>query len=159
MKTTDINQFIFTRTQPVKKIETIERLLTESELLGITEPTLTRIVKEAGKKVYKSRDKRLYISKQVGNHWNSTVCAVELIKGKLYLDIYVQYENTDTNTTEEYKRFISGTAYRGEIRRLDRYGNGRTYYFNYDQQDKARVIRSILVEYVRTKYHDKLTEG
>jgi hypothetical protein len=81
---------------------------------------------------------------------------VELIRGKLYLDFYVQYENTDTNTSEEYSDVINGREFRGEIRRLDGHGNGRTYYFCYDRSDKAKVIKSILLEYVYTKYADKL---
>lgn len=153
----NINKFIFTRTQPKKKIETIENLSAD-ELLSVREDTIKKIVKETGRKRYKSRDKELYIEydRRVGNNWNSTVEGVELIRGKLYLDFYVQYENTDTNTSEEYSDVFNGREFRGEIRRLDRHGNGRTYYFCYDRSDKAKVIKSILLEYVYTKYADKL---
>ena len=156
---TNINQIIFTRTQPNKKIEIIKNL-TEAELLATTEATITKIVKEAGRKMYKSRDKQLRVDydRRKGNNWNSTVESVELIKGKLYLDFYIQYENTDTNTSEEYDNFFRRGNFRGEIRRLDRYGNGRTYYFCYDETDKARVMRSILLEYVYSKYNDKLKD-
>ncbi len=154
----NINQFIFSRTQPKKKIETIE-VLTVDELLAVKEDTVKWIVKDVGRRAYKSRDKELYIDgdRRKGNNWNSTIDGVELIKGKLYLDIYVQYENTDTNTSEEYDDFFNGRHdYRGEIRRLDRYGNGRTYYFCYDKSDKAKVMKSILLEYVYKKYNEKL---
>ena len=156
---TNINQIIFTRTQPKKKLEIINSL-SEAELMATTEATITKIVKEAGSRLYKSRDKQLRIDydRRKGNNWNSTVESVELIKGKLYLDFYIQYENTDTNTSEEYDNFFRRGNFRGEIRRLDRYGNGRTYYFCYDETDKARVMRSILLEYVYSKYHDKLSE-
>jgi len=156
----NINDLIFTRTQPKKKIEAIEKLSAD-ELLSVKEDTVKKIVKETGRKRYKSRDKELYIEydRRVGNNWNSTVEGVELIRGKLYLDFYVQYENTDTNTSEEYSDVFNGREFRGEIRRLDRHGNGRTYYFCYDQGDKARLMKSILLEYVYTKYANKLKES
>ena len=155
----NINQFIFSRTQPNKKLEIINSL-SEAELLATTEATLIRIIKEVGRSISKTRDKELYIGgdRQVGNNWNSTVEGIDLIKGKLYLNIYLQYENTDTNTSEEYDDFFRGRNYRGEIRRSDRYGNGRTYYFCYDHSDKARVMKSILLEYIYRKYADKLKE-
>ena len=153
----NINDFIFSRTQPKKKIETIEALSNE-QLLSVKEDTVKKIVKEAGRRMYKSRDKELRIDsdRRKGNNWNSTVEGVELIKGKLYLNFYVQYENTDTNTSEEYSDVFNGREFRGEIRRSDRYSNGRTYYFCYDRSDKALVMKSILLEYVYTKYADKL---
>ena len=156
---TNINQIIFTRTQPNRKIEIIKNL-TEAELLATTEATITKIVKEAGRRMYKSRDKQLRIDydRRKGNNWNSTVESVELIKGKLFLDFYIQYEKTDTNTSEEYEDFFRRGNFRGEIRRLDRFGNGRTYYFCYDETDKAKVMKSILLEYVYSKYADKLKD-
>lgn len=157
--TTNINRSIFSKTQPKKKLVIINSL-SEAELLATSEATITKIVKEAGRKMYKSRDKQLRIDydRRKGNNWNSTVESIELIKGKLFLDFYVQYENTDTNTSEEYDDFFGRGNFRGEIRRLDRYGNGRTYYFCYDESDKARVMRSILLEYIYTKYADKLKD-
>ena len=109
--------------------------------------------------MYKSRDKQLYIDgdRRKGNCWNSTIEGVDLIKGRIHLNIYIQYENTDTNSSEEFDKFFDRwNNYRGEIRRLDRYGNGRTYYFNYDKSDKANVMKSILLDYVYKKYNDKL---
>lgn len=156
---TNINQIIFSRTQPKKKLEIINSL-SEAELMATTEATITKIVKEAGSRLYKSRDKQLRIDydRRKGNNWNSTVESVELIKGKLFLDFYIQYENTDTNTSEEYEDFFRRGNFRGEIRRLDRFGNGRTYYFCYDETDKAKVMKSILLEYVYSKYADKLKD-
>ena len=154
----NINQFIFSRTQPKKKIETIEALTTD-ELFSVKEETVIKIVKEVGRRMYKSRDKQLYIDgdRRKGNCWNSTIEGVDLIKGRIHLNIYIQYENTDTNSSEEFDKFFDRwNNYRGEIRRLDRYGNGRTYYFNYDKSDKANVMKSILLDYVYKKYNDKL---
>ena len=155
----NINEFIFSRTQPQKKIDTINAL-TQDELLSIREETVKRIVKEAGGKIWKTRDKRLRISQErrAGNAWNSSVDEVQLIKGKLYVEIYLQYENTDTSTSEEYDEFFRQRNFRGEVQRLDRHGNGRTYYFLYDTSDKASIIKSILLEYVYRKYADKLTD-
>ena len=155
----NINEFIFSRTQPQKKIDTINAL-SEDELLSTSEATVKRIVKDAGRRMWKTRDKELRISheRRAGNAWNSLIEAVELIKGRLYLQVYLQYENTDTSTSEEYDDFFRNGNYRGEVRRSDRYGNGRTYYFLYNSSDKASVMKSILLEYVFTKYAAKLTQ-
>ena len=153
----NVNNFIFTRTQPKKKLEVIEKL-SNDELLAVSESTVKKIIKEVGQRRYKSRDKELRIDydRRVGNNWNSTVESVDLVKGKLYIGFYIQYSNTDTNTSDDYEDFFKRGNYRGEIRRLDAYGNGRTYYFCYDESDKARVMKSILLEYVYSKYADKL---
>jgi hypothetical protein len=153
----NINVFIFSRTQPQKKIDTINAL-TQDELLSVNESTVKRIVKDAGSKIWKTRDKRLRISQErrAGNAWNSSIDEVQLIKGKLFLEVYLQYESTDTSTSEEYDDFFRNGNYRGEVRRLDRYGNGRTYYFLYNPSDKASVMKSILLEYLHRKYADKL---
>ena len=153
----NVNNFIFTRTQPKKKLEVIEKL-SNDELLAVSESTVKKIIQEVGQRRYKSRDKELRIDydRRVGNNWNSTVESIDLVKGKLYVGFYIQYENTDTNTSDDYKDFFKRGNYRGEIRRLDRFGNGRTYYFCYDESDKARVMKSILLEYTHCKYADKL---
>jgi len=155
----NINEFIFSRTQPQKKIDTINAL-SEDELLSTSEATVKRIVKDADRRMWKTRDKELRISheRRAGNAWNSLIEAVELIKGRLYLEVYLQYENTDTSTSEEYDDFFRNGNFRGEVRRSDRYGNGRTYYFLYNPSDKASVMKSILLEYVFTKYAAKLTQ-
>jgi len=153
----NINQLIFSKTQPKKKLEVIEKL-SNDELLAVSESTVKKIIKEVGQRRYKSSDKELRIDydRRVGNNWNSTVESVDLVKGKLYIGFYIQYENTDTNTSDDYEDFFKRGNYRGEIRRLDRYGNGRTYYFCYDESDKAQVMKSILLEYAFCKYADKL---
>ena len=155
----NINELIFSRTQPQKKIDIINAL-TKDELLSTSEATVKRIVKDAGRRMWKTRDKELRISQErrAGNAWNSSIDGVHLIKGKLHLEVYLQYENTDTSTSEEYDDFFRQGNYRGEVRRLDRHGNGRTYYFLYNPSDKASVMKSILLEYVYTKYADKLTK-
>ncbi len=154
---TNINDVIFSRTQPLKKIAIINGL-TNDELLTITKATITKIVKEAGRNRYKSRDKELFISydRRAGNNWNSTVERISLVKKALFVNIYIQYDSTDTCTVETYDEFFRKETYKGSIERDDYRGNPRTYYFDYDIVDKAKVIKSILLEYVFTKYADKL---
>ena len=156
---TNINVELFKRYAPKKKLEIIEKL-NPNELMNVSTATIERIVKEAGMNMYKSRNKRLYISRdrQRGNSWNSTIEAVELIRGKLYLDVYLQFENTDCNTSELVTDFIRRGDFTGSVIRSDRYGNDRHYYFTYSEGSKQRVIRSILEEYVHSKYADKLKD-
>ena len=154
----NINEFIFGRTQPLRKIETV-KAMTTGELFSVSEETVKRIVKETGRKIEGTRDKELYIAseRRKGNNWNSVVEGVYLIKSRLYLNLYIQYENTDTNTSEDYDEFFKRWSdYRGEIRRLDRYGNPRSYYFCYGESEKAEVLRSVLLEFIYRKYNRKL---
>lgn len=157
---TNINTELFKRYAPKKKLAIIEAL-SPSELLATTPATITRIIKEAGRNMYKSRNKILFIGRdrQRGNSWNSTVEAVELVKGKVYLNVYIQYENTDTNTSYPLTSFLGRGESRVEINRDDRYGNPRTYYSHYSEECKMRVIKSILLQYVYSKYSEKLNQG
>lgn len=154
---TNINQELFKRYAPKKKLEIINNLTT-SELLATTPETIKRIVKEAGRKYGKSRDKILRIDRErrSGNNWNSDVDAVEYVKGNLYLNIYFQMDSTDTDICEKYAVFMQGDEYHGKHYTTNYYGDEVPHYFTYDKQDKARVIKSILLEYVYTKYADKL---
>ncbi len=154
----DINKFIFSRTAPKKKIQ-IVRNLSIPETLSITTETITRMVKETGSGISKSRNKELRIpyGLRTGNDWNSEVEGIRLFKGKLSVDLYLQYENTDTNTSESLENFLSKGDYRGSVIRSDRNGNDRSYYFTYTESDKAEFIKSLLLEYLNRKYKDKLS--
>ena len=153
----NINQELFKRYAPKKKLKIINNLTT-AELLNTTPETIKRIVKEAGKSISKSRDKTLRINRdrQAGNEWNSTVEAVEFIKGNLYLNIYFQTDHTDTNICEKYAMFMQGDEYHGKHYITNKHGDEVPNYFVYDRQDKAKVVKSILLEYVHTKFADKL---
>ncbi|MBO5062087.1 MAG: hypothetical protein J6C31_05650 [Prevotella sp.] len=153
----DINQIIFTRTAPANKVEIVESL-TQAELLNILPATIARMVKEAGTRLYKSRDKELRISyeRRTGNNWNSTIDGVRNYKGNPMLDLYIQYENTDTSASVSLSDFLCKGDYRGSIVRDDRCGNPRSYYFTYTVADKARFVRQLLLEYLNRKYKDKL---
>ena len=149
----NINIELFKRYKPDKKVQIIMEL-TDDELLNVTPATITRIIKEAGTRLYRSKDKRLWAPDQfrTGNHWNSTFNGIELIKGKLYVSLYVQYSNTDTDTDATYNEFFSRGDYRGAIRYDDKYGNPHTDYYTYSPSDKARALRSLLLTYVQRKY-------
>ena len=151
------NQELFKRYAPKKKLKIINNLTT-SELLATTLETIKRIAKEAGRSVGKSRDKVLRINRdrQAGNDWNSTIEDVEYIKGNLYLNIYFQMDSTDTNICVKHEVFFNGDEYHGKHYTTNYYGDSVPHYFTYNRQDKAKVIKSILLEYVHTKYADKL---
>lgn len=153
----DINKIIFSRTAPAKKTEIIEDL-TDTELLSITPATIAKMIKEAGTRLYKSRDKEIRISyeRRTGNDWNSEVEGVRNYKGNPMLDLYIQYENTDTSTSVRLDDFLKHGDYRGSIVRNDRCGNPRSYYFTYSTADKAKFVKSLLMEYINRKYKDKL---
>lgn len=157
MKTIDINTYIFTRTAPMTKLRTIEKL-TQSELLAISEATISRIIKEAGTGKARSHNKDLKLSREnrTGNKWNSTIEGWYIWKKEVYIDFYIQYSNTDTNTADTFKEFMKYSEYQGSFEYEDRYGHSQTTYFRYSPEDKARAIRALLREYIETKYADKL---
>lgn len=164
----DINKFIFSRTAPAKKVEIIENL-TQTELLSITPATIVKMVKDAGTRLYKSRDKEMRISaeRRTGNDWNSTVEGVRIRKGTPMLDIYIQYENTDNGTVS----FSVESAWNepDEVRKLiervfpevklyyqcEESGMG-IYTTNDDTGEYFPERYYIWVEYGETMYHNSL---
>ena len=154
---TNIKEELFKRYAPKKKLEIINNL-TAAELLATTPETVKRIAKEAGRSIGKSRDKTLRINRdrQAGNDWNSTVEDVEYVKGNIYLNIYFQMDSTDTNICVKHEVFFNGDEYHGKHYTTNYRGDEVPHYFTYDKQDKAKVIKSILLEYLFTKYADKL---
>ena len=154
---TNINEELFKRYAPKKKLEIINNL-TAAELLATTPETVKRIAKEAGTKAGTARSKVLRISskRRSGNDWNSTVESAEIHRGKLMMDIYVQMDSTDTNHFEPYSNFSKDGNYTGKVFTTNYYGDSIPHYFTYDRQVKAKVIKSILLEYLFNKYADKL---
>lgn len=154
----DINTELFKRYSPKNKIAMIESLNTE-ELMNVKESTALRIVKEVGKRMYKTIRKELYISRdrRAGNDWNAWVVGFYMGKdGQLYVNNYIQYSNTDTNDSVPFNTFFRKGEYMGTIEGCDMYANYRCYYYKYNTEEKANVIKSLLLEYVYTKYKDKL---
>ena len=151
----DVNKIIFSRTAPSGKTETVKSLST-GELLAITLETITRMVRENGSRIGNSRDKELRISPEfrTGNGWNSEAEGVRLYKGHLSVDLYLQYANTDTSTSVSLADFFAKGDYRGSVVRDDMRGNPRSYYFTYTEADKAGVVKSLLLKYLKRKHKD-----
>ena len=148
----NINEIIFSRTAPKKKVEFVENL-TANELLTVSLDTIKRMVKEVGSNYYKSRNKRLTLSSEfrTGNDWSSDFEGVSLIKQCLYVDLYLQYGNTDTSTSDSFEKFFCKGEYRGSVIGSDHYGNNRHYYFTYSESEKARCMRRLLLQYLHLK--------
>ncbi len=156
---TNINIELFKRYAPTKKLEIINGL-NEKELMAVTQATIIKVIREAGRNIYKSRDKELFIAngRRAGNDWNSVIENVALYKGsQLFLNAYVQMDDTDTNLTVTWDNFFKEGNYRGTVYETNRYGDKVPHYFTYGKEEKAKVIKSILLEYVHTKYKDKLS--
>ena len=151
-----VNIELFKRTSPARKIEII-RNLTQVELAGISEETILRIVKETGRRIEGSRDYEFYVNpdRRKGNNWNSEVEGIWLHKGKLYAMAYIQLDHTDCEKAIPSNDFFKEGEYRGTIIREDHYGNPQTYYYVYDEKDKAEVIRSICLEYIHTNFNNR----
>ena len=157
---TDINIELFKRYAPKKKGDIISNL-TPSELFAITEDTIKRIIKEVGNRRYRSRDKELRLSGEyeTGNRWNSTIETVSLRRNRLYIQIYIQMDSTDTTIIDEWNTFFKRGEYVGKAFETNRYGDKIPNYCHYTETDKARFMRSLLYQYVQTKQQKKTNNG
>lgn len=158
---TNINQFIFSRTAPGKKLDAI-RSMSVPELMAVSQETISRIVKETGysyKPRSRNKDLRIRRENRAGNHWNSELESIGIYKGKLYVDLYVQMDHTDTTISESYSVFFRQGEYRGKASETNRYGDSEPHYAIYSYQDKAECMRSVLLEYVMSKYSTKLKDN
>lgn len=153
----ELNKLIFSRTVPAKKIEIVETL-NQAELLTITPDTVKRMLREVGFNQHKSRNKELRISREFrsGNDWNSEFTGVRIYKAGLYVELYVQYSNSDTDVSETFEKFFAHGDYKGFITRNDRYGNPQTYYFTYTPADKAECVKSLILQYLYLRYKERL---
>lgn len=159
--TTNINQFIFTRTAPKKKLEVISSL-SQGELLSVTYKTILRIIKEAGigdSNKTRSKFKTLFL-KDAGNGWNSRVMNIyNWKKDEVYLSVYIQGDDTDTDVDYKLKDFLDNRYEDQCLGHLEEsFSNGYSHSIpaNYDRDDRSGVIRAILNAYVKNKYADKL---
>ena len=157
----DINNFLFTRTAPKKKLAVINTL-SQGDLLTVTYKTVLRIIKEAGvgdsnKTRYKF--KTLYLSGAT-NDWNSKVRNIyNSKKDEVYLSVYIQGDNTDTEVSYKLRDFLDNRYEEQCLGKLDEsFRNGYEHKVpaNYDRSDRARVIKAILTAYIENKYADKL---
>ena len=157
----DINNFLFTRTAPKKKLEIINSL-SQGELLAITYPTILRIIKEAGRgDSNKARCKfKTLLLEDAGNKWNSRV--ISIFNGKkdeIYLSVYIQGDDTDTYVFPKLKDFLDNRYEEqclGKLHESFRNGYEHDVPANYNRSDRARVIKAILTAYIENKYADKL---
>lgn len=167
----NINEELFKRYAPAKKLEIVNSL-SGSEIRMTSKDTILRIVKEtgfvltdwvldknAGRRIEKqTRNKRLVIdnNRVCGNNWNSNVYGLEYYKGGLYVKVYFQMSSTDRQIDVPFSDFFRGDSYRGSCTEMNRYGEEVPRSFSYDRKDKDNIIRSFLLEYVYTKYANKL---
>lgn len=147
-----------------KSVSSRERLLkmvddiTREDVFSVNIDTIKKIIKDGGTKQYLSvKEGRPFYQLSIpydlveGNKWNSTAEQVWMEKQSIYINLYVQYYNTDTNRCETWSKFFRKGEYCGEIPYCDKYGNSQTAYFVYDEWDKVRVIKSIIRAYVINK--------
>lgn len=152
----NINIELFKRYGIKKKYDIVEHL-TEDELLLTNLGTIERCVKEQGtgfdSKKVRSHNKYLSIrsSRQEGNNWNSNVDEIRLYNKVLYISFYLQYNNTDTTDSDKLSNFLIGGEYIGRHEYTGRYDDIQTAIYRYDVHAKARVIKSILLEYLDRK--------
>lgn len=160
----NINDFIFTRTAPKKKLEIINSL-SQGELLAITYKTILRIIKEAGRgdsNKVRCKFKTLYLSGAT-NDWNSKVRNIyNSKKDEVYLSVYIQGDDTDTEVSYKLRYFLDNRYEEqclGHLEESFRNGYEHKVPANYDRSDRARVIKAILTAYIENKYADKLKEN
>lgn len=151
----NINKIIFSRTAPSKKVGIVKNL-TIPELLSINYATILRVVKETGTKQPNSRNKTFRMTRPVSNDWNAEFEGLNLYRGKLFADICLQYDSTDTNVSIPFEDFLKKGDFRGSITRPDRCDNPRTHYFTFREIDKAIMLGRLLMDYLNRKYKDKL---
>lgn len=151
----NINKIIFSRTAPAKKVGIVKNL-TIPKLMSINYATILRVVKETGTKQSNSRNKVFRMTRPVSNDWNAEFEGVNLYRGKLFADIYLQYDSTDTNVSVPFEDFLKKGDFRGSTICTDRYDNPRTHYFTFREIDKAIVLGRLLMDYLNRKYKDKL---
>ena len=81
---------------------------------------------------------------------------LDYIKGKVYVNVYIQNEDTDTDKGELLSVFLKRGDFNTKAYFTNRYGDDIPTYVTYTPDDKAKVIKSILLHYLYTKYADKL---
>ena len=157
----DINNFLFTRTAPKKKLAVINTL-SQGDLLSVTYKTILRIIKEAGHgdtNKTRCKFKTLYLSGAT-NDWNSKVRNIyNSKKDEVYLSVYIQGDDTDTEVSYKLRDFLDNRNEEQCLGKLDEsFRNGYEHKVpaNYDRSDRARVIKAILTAYIENKYADKL---
>jgi hypothetical protein len=125
-----------TKEQAFEEIEKI-KAMSNSQAITLGKSMINEILSKA-----KDGWFRITNSRRVENHWNSFVDGVyKGSKGGIFVDVYVQDDSTDTNVGEYFNTFFSDDRRDVEVR--SNCGKAR-----YDYNERADVMRSILIDYL-----------
>lgn len=150
----NINKLVFSRTRAENKLHCI-KTMEDDIICSITESSITRILHEVGNRIPNSQNRELVIStaRRKGNHWNSELSAVRIIKKKLYFVFSCQgYKNT-VQIMDSYKGFLDENSYQGRFSDNKDCDDVRLNDFAFSKDEKADILRSIIVEYIIRKYY------
>lgn len=138
------------------KVETKLKAVREmgrDELLGLDNNVFQRILKETGSGFKEERTRRLTFTRAIGNDWNSEISEIyRTSSSKIGLIVYHQLSSTDTTLCVSLSEFLSPGKWVGESYERDRYGMEKVKYCIYTPDQKAEVIREILITYLKKKY-------
>lgn len=136
-----VKEILFGEISAEEKLEKIKKLPNEV-LLSATDiaKVLLEIIQQCGK----DGEFRIKNDRRVGNNWNSLVEGIRLYKNYLYVDVYIQSDSTDTNTSALYHDMLTGGG--------SSYVESRLGTVKYREDDKAEVVRGFLLEYIYYKY-------
>lgn len=132
-----------TKEQAFEQIEKINKM-SDSDVIAFGKKHINGIIDDGGDKYgwY-----RISTERRKGNNWNSLVEGVYRSNGKLFVDIYFQDDSTDTNDSEYFDTFFSSAS---NVRVTSRIGSAM---YSYDE--RADVMRSILIDYLYWKVIDR----
>lgn len=132
-----------TKEQAFEQIEKINKM-SDSDVIAFGKRHINGIMDDAANKYgqyYLSSDRKK------GNNWNSHVEGLYRSNGKLFVDIYFQDDSTDTNDSEYFDTFFSSAS---NVRVTSRIGSA-----TYSYDERADVMRSILIDYLYWKVIDR----
>lgn len=133
-----------TKEQAFEQIEKINKM-SDSDVIAFGKKHVNGIMDDAANKYgqyYISNDRRK------GNNWNSLVEGLYRNKeGKLFVDIYFQGDSTDCNDSEYFDTFFSSAS---NVRVTSRICSA-----TYSYDERADVMRSILIDYLYWKVIDR----
>lgn len=132
-----------TKEQAFEQIEKINKM-SDSDVIAFGKRHINGIIDDGGDKYgwYHISNER-----RKGNNWNSLVDGVYRSNGKLFVDIYFQDDSTDTNDSEHFDTFFSSAS---NVRVTSRIGSA-----TYSYDERADVMRSILIDYLYWKVIDR----
>ena len=132
-----------TKEQAFEQIEKINKM-SDSDVIAFGKKHVNGIMDDAANKYgwY-----RISSERRKGNNWNSLVEGVYRSNGKLFVDIYFQGDSTDCNDSEYFDTFFSSAS---NVRVTSRICSA-----TYSYDERADVMRSILIDYLYWKVIDR----